>query len=84
MLTYPRCGTSTEKMKKFYEVFGKVPDEVSDSEWWDLKFVDRTSKCCDNCIHHNGTVLENLTCEAQHGIHDPRYQACIAFERRGL
>lgn len=32
-------------------------------------------------IWGNGTVLENISCEAQHGIHDPRYQACIAFER---
>lgn len=68
--------------EKFYEVFGKVPNGMIAPSWWDLNFVDRTSKCCNNCSRHNGTVLENIACEAQHGIHDPRYQACIAFERR--
>ena len=69
--------------EKFICVFGIDPEKAMKKKGWlDCDFVDTTTKCCDNCKRHNGTVLENLTCEAHHGIHDPRYQACIAFERR--
>ena len=69
--------------EKFKEIWGHDKPEELTSEWWNWNFVDITTKCCNNCSRHNGTVLENIACETQHGIHDPRYQACIAFEKFG-
>ncbi len=36
---------------------------------------------CETCSYHLGTELENLTCEAHHHIHDPRYQKCSKYEK---
>lgn len=61
--------------EKFEEVF-RINPRIVKADFWDKEYQDLLTKCCDNCV--NG----GSECQIRHCIHNPKTQACIAFERR--